>query len=135
MVRLTDSSIEEFFKRKRKDIRYAITHQGFCRDRSAHSLPSIPAAPALSNPLFVRKSGTSVLSIEHSGRDVVEKANKNIKYASEGIEETVVKADAIAARRRNAPLPPDSSSPSVVWETEREEIDDPLMYSWKWPSA
>ena len=65
MVRLAIPSVEESFERKRIDIRYAITHGGFRRDRSAHYLPEIPAAPASFDPLFVRKNGTSVLAIEY----------------------------------------------------------------------
>ena len=65
MVRLAIPSVKESFERKRIDIRYVIAHGVFRRDRSAHYLPEIPAAPAPSDPLFVRKNGTSVLAIEY----------------------------------------------------------------------
>jgi len=65
MVRLAIPSFEESFERKRIDIRYAIAHGGFRRDRSADYLPEISAAPASFDPLFVRKNGTSVLAIEY----------------------------------------------------------------------
>jgi hypothetical protein len=112
MVRLTDSSVEECFERKRIDIRYAITQKGFCRDRSAYCLPEIPAASALPNPLFVRKNGASVLAIDFSDGKVIGK----------GVKDTAVD-------RRHAPPPPELSSVHIVRETEGEEFDDSLMYA------
>lgn len=68
MVRLAIPSFKESFERKCIHIWYVITHGVFRRDRSAHYLPEIPAAPAPFDPLFVRKNGTSVLAIEYASQ-------------------------------------------------------------------
>ena len=67
MVRLNVPSVKEAYEHKRRDVRFAITHAGFCRDRSKH-LPDIPSAPASFDPPLLRKNGTNVLDLMKAKR-------------------------------------------------------------------